>query len=349
MKTLLRLLLILSVAACAKARVIQNFNLRQSKVVIAHRGASGALPEHTKEALILAHGMGSDFIEVDIVASKDGSLFVLHDTTLEGTTNVKDVFPKRHRKDGRFYAVDFKASELKSLRVHERVHPESGEAVFPERFPVQSKTHFTMPTLSEMVHLLSGLNQARKKKTGLYLEIKDSEFHQLNKVDVVNLVVNELQVLMSEDQKLEVIVESFNPEDLKRLKNDFKVRYPLVQLIGENSWNEARVDYTQMMTEEGIQAVATYADGIGPWIYQLLRPESDQVVVTDLARFAKKSGLFIHSYTARSDSLPPFAKDYNNLMELLILGVQVDGVFTDQPDLANKFLQNYSVKVRESN
>lgn len=347
MKILAQLALVVLIASCAKARVIQNFTLRQSKVVIAHRGASGVLPEHTREALVMGHGMGADYIEVDVVASRDGELFVLHDLTLEATTNVRQLFPRRKRADGRYYAIDFSAAELKRLQVHERVHPESSAPVFPERFNHKNPTIFRMPTLDEQVDLLNGLNESRQKKTGLYLEIKSSEFHQQNKIDLVDLVAKKLASFSLSDTGMEVIIQSFNPNDLKRLRAEEGARYPLVQLIAENSWQETSADYAQMVTASGVAEIATYADGLGPWIYQLLRPESDQVVVTQLGRYAKKNGLFIHSYTARSDALPPFAKSYTELMELLFLGVQVDGIFTDQPDEAVRFLQNYSVRGSE--
>lgn len=344
MKILSHLVLLVLITACAKARVIQNFTLRQSKVVIAHRGASGVLPEHTREALVMGHAMGADFIEVDIVSSRDGELFVLHDITLDATTNVRQLFPRRKRADGHYYAIDFSAAELKQLAVHERVHPESSEPVFPERFAHNNPTIFRLPTLTEFVHLLQGLNESRQKQAGLYLEIKSSEFHQQNKIDLVDLVAKKLASFSLSDTGMEVIIQSFNPNDLKRLRTQEGARYPLVQLIAENSWQETSADYAQMVTAAGVAEIATYADGIGPWIYQLLRPESDQVVVTELGRYAKKNGLFIHSYTARSDALPPFAKSYTELMELLFLGVQVDGMFTDQPDEAVRFLQTYSVR-----
>ena len=98
-------------------------------IVIAHRGASGYLPEHTLAAKALAHGMGADFLEQDVVLSRDGVALVLHDIYLEATTNVEAVFPDRARDDGRFYAADFTLQEIKQLRAHERTDKE-GEPVF---------------------------------------------------------------------------------------------------------------------------------------------------------------------------------------------------------------------------
>ena len=93
-----------------------------SPIVIAHRGASGYLPEHTLAAKALAHGMGANFIEQDVVLSKDGTAIVLHDIHLDSTTDVAQRFPGRARADGRFYAIDFDIQEIRQLRVHERTH-----------------------------------------------------------------------------------------------------------------------------------------------------------------------------------------------------------------------------------
>ncbi|WP_416374910.1 glycerophosphodiester phosphodiesterase family protein, partial [Methanothrix soehngenii] len=94
--------------------------ITEEKLVIAHRGASGYLPEHTLEAYALAYGMGADYVEPDLVLTKDGVFICLHDIHLESTTNVEEVFPDRAREDGRWYAADFTLSEIKQLKVHER-------------------------------------------------------------------------------------------------------------------------------------------------------------------------------------------------------------------------------------
>ncbi len=344
MSTFRLFLIICLVASCAKARVIQNFTLRQSKVVIAHRGASGQLPEHTRESFVLAHSFDANFLEADVVSSKDGILFALHDLTLEATTNVAKLYPKRVRKDGKFYAIDFTARELKELDVFERVHPETETPVFPRRFDSKLNAKFKMATVEELIHLVIGLNKSRAKRSGVYLELKRSQFHREHKIDLVGKLHELIVASHKLDSDLPFIVESFNPDDLKSLKYDYRAEYPLVQLIGENSWAEASVDYTEMLSEQGVAAVAKYADGIGPWIYQLLRPVSGQVVVTDLAKFARDNGLFIHSYTVRKDALPPFAESYDQLLEMLYLGVKVDGIFADQPDEAVSFLNRYSAK-----
>ena len=111
---------------------------RQGKLVIAHRGASGYLPEHTLEAKAMAYAQGADFIEQDLVMSKDDQVIVLHDIYLDTVTNVQEVFPGRARPDSRYYVVDFTLAELRQLSVTERVTLLDGPrtAVFEQRFPV---------------------------------------------------------------------------------------------------------------------------------------------------------------------------------------------------------------------
>jgi len=140
-------------------------------IVIAHRGASGYLPEHTLSAAALAYGMGADFIEQDIVLSKDDCPIVLHDIHLDQVTNVAEIFPQRNRDDGHWYVRDFELLELKQLEVHERANSDGSGPVFPQRFPYQ-RGHFQIPTLQEEIDLIQGLNHSTGRKVGIYTEIK---------------------------------------------------------------------------------------------------------------------------------------------------------------------------------
>jgi glycerophosphoryl diester phosphodiesterase len=129
------------------------------KNVIAHRGASGYLPEHTLEAVAMAYAMGADYLEQDVVLTKDDHAIVLHDIHLEAVTNVAQVFPRRARSDGRYYAIDFTLAEIKALQVHERIALPAGAAVYPKRFPV-GWSRFEIPTLEEEITLVQGLNKS---------------------------------------------------------------------------------------------------------------------------------------------------------------------------------------------
>ena len=96
---------------------------KERPLIIAHRGACGYLPEHTLEAKALAYGMGADYLEQDVVATRDDRLLVSHDVHLDTVTDVAERFPTRAREDGRFYARDFDLAEIKTLNVHERHNP----------------------------------------------------------------------------------------------------------------------------------------------------------------------------------------------------------------------------------
>src|SRR5262249_26330393 len=118
--------------AAALAALVFGLTARGAEpVVIAHRGASGYLPEHTLPAKALAYGMGADYLEQDVVLTRADQPLVLHDVHLDTVTDVAEVFPDRKRPDGRFYALDFTLAEIQSLRVTERIDPKTKRPVFP--------------------------------------------------------------------------------------------------------------------------------------------------------------------------------------------------------------------------
>ncbi len=149
------------------------------KIIIAHRGASGYLPEHTIAAKAMAYAMGVDYIEQDVVMSKDNHLIVLHDHYIDRVTDVQTKFPDRIREDGRYYVIDFTLSEIKSLNVTERYYfDEKGtkNAVFKDRFPL-FQSYFKIHTLEEEIELIQGLNKSTGGDVGIYTEAKSPSFH----------------------------------------------------------------------------------------------------------------------------------------------------------------------------
>ena len=128
------------------------------KLVIAHRGASAYLPEHTPAAKAVAFAMGADYVEQDVVLTRDGVPVVLHDIHIDTVTDVARRFPERRRADGRYYAIDFTLAELRRLAASERFDPRTGNAVFAGRFPV-GKSSFQVPTLEEELQLVQGLER----------------------------------------------------------------------------------------------------------------------------------------------------------------------------------------------
>lgn len=303
-------------------------------LVIAHRGASGYLPEHTLAAKALAVGMGADYIEQDVVLTKDGVPIVLHDITLDATTDVAEVFPGRARADGLHYAIDFTLEEIRRLQVMERVN-RKGEPAFPGRFP-RVKTGLTVPTLEEEIVFLKGLSQASGREFGYYPELKSPAFHRDEGQDLAKVVIAVLEAHDLAGADAKVYLQSFDFNEIRRVRRELGYKGKLVQLLGENSWNMAPgTDYDWLKTPEGLAAIAEVANGLGPSLTQILTDENKDGVaeVTPLVRDAKAFGLAVHPYTLRADRLPPFAANFGELVRLTVTEAGADGFFTDQPDL----------------
>jgi glycerophosphoryl diester phosphodiesterase len=307
-------------------------------LVIAHRGASGYLPEHTLEAKALAYGMGADFLEQDVVATRDDELVVLHDIHLDTVSDVAERFPDRARGDGRWYARDFDLAEIRSLRAFERMQPDRLGAVFPGRFPVRSG-RFSIPTLADEIEMIQGLNRATGRNVGIYPEIKKPAWHHAEGVDVAARMLDLLGQYGYRDRRDRVYVQCFDPRETRRLREDLGTELRLVQLLAENDWQEAEgVDYDRLRSPGGLADIARYADAIGPWLQQLYAIEEDAPVPTDLSEAAHDVGLVLHPYTYRADALPPGFQDYAYLVAWSRDTLKIDGLFTDFPDLTCRAL-----------
>lgn len=319
------------------AYLLASLQAVSEPIVIAHRGASAYLPEHTLEAKSMAHAMGADFIEQDVVLSRDGVPVVLHDIYLESTTDVEHRFPKRAREDGRYYAIDFDLNELRTLTLHERSYRDdqgNERAHFPHRFPL-GQGHFRLPTLEEEIELLQGLDHSRGVTTGLYIELKAPRWHADQGQDLSAAVLKVLQQTGYADRHQQVFLQCFDDLTLQNLRA--KTSLPLIQLIGENDWGEdGGVDYDAMRSPEGMRGVAQYAQGIGPWIPHLLDRELKPTALVELARTHK---LLIHPFTLRADQLPKGVGSVDALHHALFITAGVDGLFTDFPDLTAQFLK----------
>ena len=271
-------------------------------VVIAHRGASGYLPEHTRPAKVLAHIMGADFLEQDLVATKDDELIVLHDIHLDTVSNVTTLFPDRAREDGRYYVRDFLLEEIRTLTAWERMQAD-GTAVYPGRYPAQTG-HYRIHTFTEELHLLNRLNKATGRQVGTYPEIKSPAWHKQEGVDLAPLVLEELREFDGANTDGMVFVQCFDDAEVRRLKNELDCRWPIVQLIGLNRWHEAAADYEQMATAEGLARVAEVADGVGPHLSLLYSQSNGDLRSTGLVEQAHELGMVVHPYTFRTDDLP---------------------------------------------
>jgi glycerophosphoryl diester phosphodiesterase len=296
-------------------------------IVIAHRGASGYLPEHTLEAKALAYGLGADYLEQDVVATRDSRLVVLHDLHLDDVTDVASRFPGRQRADGRHYAIDFDLAELLQLAVSERRTPGSALARFPERFPPDAAL-FRIATLEQELALIAGLNKSMCRTVGIYPEIKHPRWHHDHGVDLARMLLDALAAHGYDDAKSPAYVQCFDAIELRRVREDLGCRLKLVQLVGEEA------EYAPLLSTEGLARVALYADAIGPSYKQLVAAQSFPLRKSALAETAKRAGLKMHPYTFRRDDLPPYAADLEELLRAFFEDIEVDGVFCDQPDIA---------------
>ena len=312
---------------------------KTTPVVIAHRGACGYLPEHTLEAKALAYGMGADFLEQDIVATRDDELVVLHDIHLDTVTNVADRFADRARDDGRYYARDFDLDEIKTLNVHERRKEDGVTAVFPGRFPT-GQGQFSVPTVAEEFTMIQGMNKATGRNTGIYPEIKSPAFHAEEGVDVSSLLLTMLGEFGYTDKSSPVYVQCFDAREVRRLRNDLNCQLKIVQLIGENSWGESDTDYDFLKTADGFKEIAKTADGIGPWAPQLytIAEIDGQPVSTGMVSAAHAAGLSVHPYTFRSDALLPGFDSFDEMVAWFASVLKIDGLFSDFPDKAIRAL-----------
>ena len=315
--------------------------LWQEKLVIAHRGASGYLPEHTLEAKAMAYAQGSHFIEQDLVMSKDDHVIVLHDHHLDTVTNVSDVFPDRARADGQYYVVDFTLAELRTLAVSERFKLTDGAkaAVFEQRFPLE-KSSFRIATLAEEIELIQGLNKSTGRSVGIYPEIKSPAFHRGEGKDISVAVLKVLKTYGYDEQQDRVFLQCFDDNELQRIRGELfaamNITVPLVQLLG------AGPEFRAALTPAGMEMVASYADGIGPAMQLIVESGSvaGKLKISNLVELAHDQGLVVHPYTFRRDRLPAYADDYDDLLKIFLDDIGVDGVFTDFPDLTVEYIES---------
>jgi glycerophosphoryl diester phosphodiesterase len=301
-------------------------------LLIAHRGASGYLPEHTLAAKQMAHEMGADYLEQDLVASRDDELIVLHDIHLDRVTNVADRFPGRKRQDGRFYVRDFDLAELRTLSVWERMRAD-GSPVFPNRYPPKSGD-FGLNTLAEEIELIHTLNDKSGRDVGIYPEIKRPNWHREHGVDIAPKLLQILGDYGYETGDDPVYVQCFDDAELRRIRHDLDCPFKLVQLIGGNSGVPGSPDYDAMRTAAGLAALANTVDGIGPYLGYLYEFEKidGMLLPTELVQLAHAAGLAVHPYTFRADDLPPGFATFEELLRFFIVDIGVDGLFTDFPD-----------------
>ncbi|MEM9403613.1 MAG: glycerophosphodiester phosphodiesterase [Pseudomonadota bacterium] len=301
--------------------------------VIAHRGASGYLPEHTLPAKALAHAMGADYLEQDVVSSSDGHLLVLHDIHIDRVSDAADRFPQRAREDGRYYAVDFTLEELRKLALRER-RDANGQPVYPGRY-AENGPAFRVHTLDEEIRFINGLNGSTGRNVGLYTEIKKPAWHREHGIDLSAAVIDSLAQGGYTHATDNVWLQCFDADENRRIREELDCSLRLVQLVAENDWQETCTDYDALKTEEGVRGLAKNVDAVGPWIQQLYRLDANGLpVLSDFACRLRDSALDCHPYTLRSDDLPPGFNSVQDVIHFMKTELGASAVFADQPDLA---------------
>lgn len=310
-------------------------------IIIAHRGASGYLPEHTLPAKALAHAMGADYLEQDLVLSRDGVPVVLHDVQIDTVTDVARRFPDRKRANGRYYAIDFTVAELKQLKVTERFHPKTGVAVFKGRFPIGQST-FQIPTLEEELQFIQGLNRSTGRKAGIYPEIKAPGWHRKQGQDISRIVLQVLDRYGYKTKADPIWLQCFEYDEVKRIRQELGYQGKLVQLLGSYSPGEnadgkpaPAVNNDFLRTRSGLEELAKVTDGIGPALSHVVTGKAGGALqITDLVKNAHALKLVVHPYTLRADESPAYAASFEELCRIFFVEAGVDGAFTDFPDRA---------------
>lgn len=301
----------------------------KAPLIIAHRGASGYLPEHSLAGKALAHGLGADFLEQDVVASRDGVLLVLHDLWLDDVSDVADRFPGRNRQDGHFYCIDFDLAEIRSLRFGERIDPSSGREKYPGRFR-RAAGSFDVVTFEEEIRLIHGLNASTGRQVGIYPEIKAPQWHAQQGFDLASGVVDLLDKHGYLEEGARVYLQCFDAETLRAVRRRTGSVLPIIQLLSSSTAVDAAL----------LHSIAEYANGIGPSIKLIWRGRSSdgQYQWSDLVRVAQDAGLKVHPYTFRVEELPDGCADFDDLLRVFVTQLGVDGLFTDFTDRVARFL-----------
>ncbi len=313
-------------------------------IVIGHRGAPGYLPEHTLAAYYIAVQQGADYIEPDLVSTRDGRLVARHENEIGGTTDVAEhpAFAARRTTkviDGDsitgWFTEDFTLAELKTLRAKERI---------PQLRPANTRfdNQFGIPTLEEVLTLVDSINAERRRKArngedvaplGVYPEIKHSSYFDSIGLSMEEPLVRTLHRYGYTGPKAPVYIQSFEVANLRALSRMTRLR--LIQLIGN----------ADLIKREGLAGIARYADGVGLNKDLIIprNPDGSLGNATTVVDDAHAAGLIVHAWTfrAENDFLP---LDYRSGQDPMVQGdlageirrfleTGLDGFFTDQPDV----------------
>ncbi|MEU5947033.1 glycerophosphodiester phosphodiesterase [Micromonospora sp. NPDC047465] len=339
-------------ASAAPAPAAERARATDRPLVIAHRGASGYRPEHTLEAYRLAIRQGADYIEPDLVATRDGALVARHENEISGTTDVAVRPEYAARKatktiDGvavtGWFTEDFTLAELKTLRAKERLpQVRVGNTAFDGRFDV--------PTLQEVIDLARAEGRARGRTIGVYPETKHPTYFASIGLPLEEPLVEVLRRNKLTHRNSPVIIQSFETANLRKLDRMIDVK--LAQLLDATGRpydftvaGDART-YQDLAKPAGLKWIAGYADGVGVQKNLIVPRDATGKLLapTTLVRDAHRERLVVHAWTFRAENqfLPadfrigtdPNARGDIQAEYELFLNLGLDGVFSDHPDTA---------------
>jgi glycerophosphoryl diester phosphodiesterase len=334
-------------------------------LVIAHRGASGYRPEHTLAAYELAIEMGADFVEPDLVPTKDSALVARHENEISTTTDIADhpEFKDRRKTktiDGEpvtgWFTEDLTLSELKTLRAKDRMPKiRQHNTIY--------NGHYTIPTFQEIIDLVKRKSAEQHRTIGIYPEVKHPSYFASINQSTEQSMLDILERNGYKDKTDQVFIQCFEPSTLKKLHAMTKL--PLIQLVDEEGkpydfvlQKDPRM-CVDMVKPAGLAEIARYAQGIGP-NKNLIAPRDSSghlLKPTSLVADAHKVGLLVHPWTFRNEnsflpadyrsgsaSDPDFDGHYGNAFAeyKLFYGLGVDGVFSENPDTALEARRNDS-------
>jgi glycerophosphoryl diester phosphodiesterase len=300
-------------------------------IVIAHRGASGYRPEHTLAGYELAIEQGADFIEPDVVSTMDGVLVARHENEIGGTTDVAAHPEFADRRTTRviagfsltgWFTEDFTLDELRTLRARERLSElRPGSAAFDGQFGI--------PTLQEVADLARRASERHGRRVGIYPETKHPTYFRSIGLPLEEPLVSSLHAASYRDVDAPVFIQSFEAGSLRRLAG--MTSLPLVQLLSAGPQAAERTN------QRALVETATYACAIGA-DKDLVIPRDgagNLLAPSSLVAHAHAAGLLVHAWTFRAEAaflpanIPDAAAEY-----AAFYATGLDGVFTDQPDLA---------------
>ena len=324
-------------------------------IIIGHRGASGERPEHTQAAYELAIEQGADYIEPDLVVSKDGILMVRHENEISGTTNIstKPEFADRYTTkiiDGRelsgWFTEDFTYNELKTLRAKERM-----TEIRPDNRDYDNE--FDILSFEELLKFVQRMEQKTGRVIGIYPEIKHPAYFKSIGLPHQDTLLKQLNIFGYRDASDAVFIQSFEVGALKELSDATEIR--LVQLVHDTYAPPDKLEWTPdvMISPAGLKNIANYADAIGIAkslvIDRTLLGRLD--TPSDLVKNAHANDLLVHIWTMRAENyfLPEGMKSSLDPIALGDLKSEirayreagVDGFFSDHPSIALEAFNEY--------